>query len=303
MEKFALKNEDMKCAPSKKYGEGSCFTLDSLLLIANAYNQKCKRFKSLKPIVIQNDKRYLVKEITKVLSPVCSDQLCWLDQDFIKVLKNPEITKNTFRPKLTTEKYAWLSNVNITEVMEQYMSKYTDYKFMGCVPIDFDSIPQYGIKNMDLLKIWNEGIRKISFVFNLDESWQGGSHWVSLYVNLEKNQIYFFDSFGKRPVARIRELVRRISIWCYNKTFNKNIGIREFKEQFFDKNTKNFIERALPEIKYNKTVHQEKNSECGVYSLNAPLRLLNGETFDQVSNNILRDDEVNECRPVYFRFK
>ena len=54
------------------------------------------------------------------------------------------------------------------------------------------------------------------FVFNLDEHWKSGSHWVALYSDLSKGQIYFFDSYGKRPEKRIRSLVKRISRWCHN---------------------------------------------------------------------------------------
>ena len=40
-----------------------------------------------------------------------------------------------------------------------------------------------------------------------------GSHWVALFCDLDKNQIYF-DSYGIRPEKRIRNLVKRISKWC-----------------------------------------------------------------------------------------
>ena len=56
-------------------------------------------------------------------------------------------------------------------------------------------------------------------------------------------------------------------------------------------------------ISYNKIRHQFKNSECGVYSVNFILRLLKGELFDNICSNITTDDQVNECRKVYFRFK
>ena len=37
--------------------------------------------------------------------------------------------------------------------------------------------------------------KKIGMVINLDEHWKRGSHWVGLYANIDKSQIYFFDSY------------------------------------------------------------------------------------------------------------
>ena len=54
---------------------------------------------------------------------------------------------------------------------------------------------------------------------------------------------------------------------------------------------------------YNHNRHQYKNSECGVYSLNFILRLLNGESFKNITENGLLDDAVNLCRDKYFKFK
>ena len=64
---------------------------------------------------------------------------------------------------------------------------------------------------------------------------------------------------------------------------------------------KNKYEEKL-NVNYNKVRHQFKNSECGVYSVNFILRILKGETFDYICNNITSDDQINECRKFYFRF-
>ena len=55
------------------------------------------------------------------------------------------------------------------------------------------------------------------------------------------------------------------------------------------------------DVRFNKIQHQFKNTECGVYSMNFIIRLLNGETFDDIVNNITKDDEMNACRKEYFR--
>ena len=37
------------------------------------------------------------------------------------------------------------------------------------------------------------------------------------------------------------------------------------------------------------------------YSMNFILRLLKGESFEQITNNITTDSEINRCRSVYFQ--
>ena len=55
------------------------------------------------------------------------------------------------------------------------------------------------------------------------------------------------------------------------------------------------------DIIYNQVRHQFSNSECGVYSMNFIIRLLHGETFDDITENITKDTEMNACRKSYFR--
>ena len=53
-----------------------------------------------------------------------------------------------------------------------------------------------------------------------------------------------------------------------------------------NKSNPNYIEKKIKTIKFNQTRHQFKNSECGVYSINFILRLLKGETFEFICDNI-----------------
>ena len=55
------------------------------------------------------------------------------------------------------------------------------------------------------------------------------------------------------------------------------------------------------DVRFNKIQHQFKNTECGVYSINFIIRLLGGETFDDIVNNITNDDKMNACRKTYFK--
>ena len=73
----------------------------------------------------------------------------------------------------------------------------------------------------------------------------------------------------------------------------------EFTPTLEDLNNSNIYLKDF-DIRYNKIRHQFKNSECGVYSMNFIIRLLNGESFNAITQNITKDDDMNECRKVYF---
>lgn len=287
--KFEINDEDKKCAPSKKYEDNSCLTLDNLINIAISYNLLVANKNNKEPIQIYHDKKYLVKEVGKRLKGICKDQICWLKQDFVKALKSDDIEKNTFLPKISQGKFDWLSTTNINEVMEQREHIKPEFKFFGAVPLDFDN-PRlrtiYNIpKDIEEIDYWfKKGKYKFGFIFNHDKSYQSGSHWVALFVNLRKNHVYYFDSFGDKPKKEVVALIKRLALWCYLRNNASN------NSEIFDTMT------------YNKIRHQYKNSECGVYSINFILRMVNEESFENITENITTDDEINECRKIYFRF-
>jgi hypothetical protein len=297
-------DEEMKCAPSKKFTEGTCFSLDSLKKLAHVYNREVG-MDSNKLISIKNSKTKMLKELSDRIAECGADQLCWLNVEWIKNIKDNEIHKNTFRPVGPQSRFKWLNTTNINEIMIQYENKYNDFKFLGAVPYDFQSLEQLGIGKMNFDELIDQNIHKIGLVINFDEHWKNGSHWVGLYANLAKDQIYYFDSYGGKPKSKISSFVKKLALWCYTRHHLKiqdggTIDI-ETESQFM-KNEQNKYEEKM-DIQFNKDRHQFKTSECGIYSVNFILRLLKGETFDQICSKITTDDEVNECRKTYFRFK
>ena len=187
--------------------------------------------------------------------------------------------------------------------MKQYEKKYTDFFYLGTLPNDFKYIDYYGIWNFDFNKKLNEGIYKFGSVINLDNHDESGSHWVSLFFNLKEKKIYFFDSFAKKPNKKISEFIKKISLIMDNNASKifKNYNMK--KKYYLDSEYMNDLKNSDCDIdyKYNNIRHQFKNSECGVYSMNFIIRLLNGESFDNITKNITKDDEMNSCRNTYFR--
>lgn len=295
---------DKKCAPNKKFIDGSCFSIESLKLIATEYN----KINTQNLIKINNNKKDMIKQLTKAFSKSCSNQTCWLRMDIVKKIKNDDIHNNTFRPHGPSNGYDWLSTTNINDVINQYENKYNDFVFLGALPNDFQELQMLGLSNIDFDDFVTEGKTKIGLVINLDTHDKSGSHWVGLYANLIKNQIYYFDSLGHKPGPRIKKFNNKILNYMYKKKYNDKLQIggllREIKK---NKNTSSkhitLLNNKLNEfdIRYNNIQHQQKNSECGVYSINFILRAIKGESFDSITKNITNDDKMNECRNVYFR--
>ena len=275
--------EDMRCAPGKQFKNGSCLTLEGLIKLANAYNMEYKN--ADKQIKLYNNyemanpqkyKHYLLSQFRHKVNK-CDNQKCWLKQNYINHLNSDEkedIVNNTLRPDGPEGQFEWLNTLHIDDVMRQYEYCYDDFKFLGAVPIDFDDI-DVGIKDLNFNNLRNKGIHKLGVVFNLDEHYKSGSHWVGLYADIKIGHIYFFDSYGIIPEERIRKFVRRIVRYC------ENIGLQ-------------------PIYKYNHVRHQYEGSECGVYSLNFIISLLEGGDFDTITKNKTPDRVINKYRLVYF---
>lgn len=276
---------DKKCAPSKKFENGSCLSVESLVSMADAYNidnqhDKIKVQRGYEVINPDRYKKYLLKQFRKKISS-CDSQQCWLEQNFMKYVdeqNKKELESNTFLPEGPTGRFEWLNTLNINDVMSQYENHYPNFKFFGAVPIDFDKLSSLGIRDANYKNLVQSGKTQFGYIFNLDEHWQSGSHWVAMYADVKKGEFIYFDSYGTLPEQRIRDLMKRLALFSRNE-----LGLKKLI------------------IDYNKNRHQYKNSECGVYSINFILRMLKGESFVDIEKSKIPDDEINQCRKKYFR--
>jgi len=276
---------DKRCAPTIKFDNGSCIGLSMLVEMAKAYNKDAGNSE----IVLRDDlntlnpnkyKKYLLSEFNKRLGDKCTTQKCWTEQKFINKMQQfhkDELKKYTFRPKGPEGRFEWLNTLHINDIMGQYEKKYQDFKYLGTVPIDFDDFDEFGIKNLNYLDLVKSGKTKLGVVYNLDKHNQSGSHWVSTYADLKKGELYFFDSYAVRPPPEVRKYMRRLTNFVID-----DMGIED------------------PIVNYNHKRHQYENSECGVYSINFILRLLRGDTFEQICGSRKHDRKINKCRNVYF---
>lgn len=278
---------DKRCAPGLHFEASSCARLSVLVELAKAYNysapikDKIKLSDNLETLNPQKYKAYLVHQINQRIGDRCTTQKCWTQQDFIRNMEEKardEFVKHTFRPDSPQGKFTWLSTFDINDVMGQYYKPEKGFKFFGAVPMDFASLPGVEMGIADYGAYHKKGIRKLGVIFNLDNHDQPGSHWVAMYTDLDKGNIFYFDSFAVKPEPRVRALMRQQT--RYLQSIGKNIdSIR---------------------VDYNHTQHQRENSECGVYSMNFLIRIARGDDFDQLCKNAIPDRQMNKCRKVYF---
>jgi hypothetical protein len=181
----------------------------------------------------------------------------------------------------------WLSSIDIENVEKQYQKLFKTYKFLGCIPIDFDLKSKTGkclvdaLCSIKLKELVDEGKTQIGIVFNTDIHTGPGQHWIAVFCDispeLEVSRVTYFDSYSKKPEKEIQRLMKR---WR-----------DEWKELHPEEKTMLTT--------YNKTRHQFKDSECGMYCLYFHYCCLLGIPMDTK----IPDDVINIFRKLLFRSK
>ena len=295
------KRDDLRCAPTKNLSNGTCYTIDQLKNIATSYNNNNNNNKIIQFDENTTKKRLLYRIMKNITNETkCDNQICWLKQDFMKNNIDYDLLKNTFRPKGPANEgnYKWLSNFDIQKVMKQYEIKYDDFCFLGAVPVDFFEINYNNLSNINFDYLYDNK-PKLGLIINLDKHNQSGSHWVSLFINLKNNEIYFSDSVGNRPPKEVRYFINKVVNFCDKKNNMDDNSTIQSDVSFMNGIKKNKYEKKYP-IKFNQNNIQKSNSECGVFSINFILRLLKGEKFEEYIETAPNDEEVNKCRNIYF---
>ena len=273
-----------KCAPHLEFENGSCIPLDLLIEMAESYNnyngnnpnKQIKMNSRMDTLDPDGYKKYLLLEFKNRFD---GDQKDWIGSKYLELMSDEakdHLENKVFRPDGPQGRIDWLSTIDINQVLYQYEEKYPDFKFLGAVPLDFIELDYLPFKDIKIEELESQGIKRFGVIFNTDKSYQKGKHWISLFCDLSKGQIYFSDSMGTRPPIEVNNFMKLI------------------EEYMRDKNKNNI------DIRYNRTQHQKGNSECGVYSINFILRLLKGKTFEHITRKRLTDEQVNKCRIKYF---
>jgi hypothetical protein len=288
----------MNCSPlfaGRRVNKETCYSNKILFKIRDEYNKS-----SSNPNKIEsNNPNEIWKQLRDNLVD-CKVESCWLRE-----IKDKELSKKikeyVFAPEQPPEweknPNEWLSNYDLLEVMSQYETTYPDFAFLGPSCIDFDTkLPEKNGKcveeeicHFSLKEYLVKKKYRIGIIFNLDKHDQSGSHWVSLYIDIKHQFIFFFDSAGNAIPKEINILCDRI--------------IEQGKELTRPVYFK-FIQN------YPKT-HQYSNTECGMYSLFFIITFLIGKIGPSkkkdhktiihfFKHKRIPDSYVEQYRNVYF---
>jgi hypothetical protein len=277
--------QKVNCSPKSKneLNNFTCYTNKSLYKLKDLWNARHPDVK-----ITTTSPKEIHHQLSEKLSGVCSKESCWLKQkDDFGILES-EIT-DSFAPESPPEwkknPNEWLSSVDIMNVMKQYEKAYKCFDFIGPSPIDFDTRKLYGecvwdeLCNFSLKQQIKSGKTKIGMIFNTDPHNKPGQHWISMFINIRKKKIFFFDSTGEKPSPEIMKLVDRI------------------KEQGLALNPK-----IILNFDSNEGIeHQYGNTECGIYSLYFIVHMLEDKVTEHyIKTHILKDEYMNTFRHIYF---
>jgi hypothetical protein len=193
------------------------------------------------------------------------------------------------RPKApkewTLNREEWLSSDDIDAVEKNYVDVFADYAYVGTVPMDFDLQDETrkclvsALCSMKLPELVKKGKERIGIVVNTDPHDGPGQHWVAVFCDVRKELVHprvtYFDSYADKPESEIKVLMKR---WAdqWNAT-----GVH-----------------ANPmKLTFNKTRHQYKDSECGMYCLYFHYACLMNIPMDER----IPDDVINAFRNLLFR--
>lgn len=218
----------------------------------------------------------------------CKTERCMVEKSPLDRLRKKEILRKNFRPAMPDQWKGdpdmWLDSNNIIDVMKQYEETYPHFKFYGANPIDFSAPDPYDkmaaaqhkclnneICKMNFKELLSKGKTHLGFVYNLDPSNKGGSHWIASFTDIPAHKSYYFDSYGMKAPPQIARLLRSMT-----------------------------LQDPQMKLEYNARRFQYGDSECGMYCLYFIIRMLEGDDFKKFCRRAPRDAEMLELRNWIF---
>ena len=273
----------LNCSPENKDKDYTCYSDDDLYKLRGMWNARHPDAQ-----ILVNDSKEIWLKLKGYYATTCNKESCWIKQ-IAKGTKYEKELLDSFSPEIPPEwkknPTEWLSSVDIIEVMNQYEKEFKCFDFIGPSPIDFDTQQLYGecvweeLCHFDLTDQIKKGRNKIGIIFNTDPHYKGGSHWISLFINIKKGTIFFFDSAGDKVPDQIMKFVNRVTEQGHAQS--KRINFK------FDQNHPND--------------HQQNTYSCGVYSLFFLVHMLEDKvTQHYLKTHKFKDEYIESFRKIYF---
>jgi hypothetical protein len=264
----------MNICKNKQY----CLSEKTIEYLAEACNNYTERTKITNKKIKTGNFRDTVMQLHDVLNDACQQNRALSKQE----LMNNIVTemKSLIRKRMIPRKgpansNEWLSTDDINIVLEPLEIIVPYFKYIGATPADCSEYQSCDWYKLDYDNFIDNGIYVIAGVFNKDVFGMSGSHWVALYIDLRQHCVWYIDSAGSEPNAPIKKTIDYYVNYSTKKGYQPKYIVNHKKYQF-------------------------DRTECGVYSCNAIIRMLSGETFESVINNPLSTKDITSCRKIYF---
>ena len=277
--------QKLNCSPKDKneVKEYTCYTDNDLQKLRNMWNARHPDKK-----ITTNDSKEIWQLLKNYYAKICNKESCWVRQ-MTKGTKMEKELLESFSPMEPNEwkknPNEWLSSIDIIEVMNQYEKTYKCFDFLGPSPIDYDAHKLYGecvweeLCHFSLAEQIKKGKNKIGVIFNTDPHDKDGEHWISLFINIKKGFIFFFDSAGDKAPKQVMKFVNMVT--DQGKKLEEPINFK------FDQNY--------------PVEHQYNNTECGVYSIYFIIHMLEDKiTGHYLKTHILKDNYIQQFRKIYY---
>jgi hypothetical protein len=280
----------MNCNPAvegKTVNSDTCYTADAVQKLVAGYNRRSTaKIRAVNP--------------TDALRALMQQTKCKREDCLLKYVdtERDKMDHQHFAPDMPKEWLSnpdeWLSNIDIYDVIKQYHEVYPEFLAIQPTTIDFAKDAEGHCVSPELCRFSlreqrDKGKTKFGLVINLDVSTGSGTHWVSLYFDVENRYMIYFDSAGEAYIPKeISDFMDKV------KTQAAEMGIK------------------LAVYHNCKKVHQQSGSECGMYALFFIITQLTGKTpYGKKKMSIgervrlftksrIPDDTVFKFRKLYF---
>ena len=219
-------------------------------------------------------------DLAKKLECNSNNGRCLVENSLLSSDEKKTLLDTFFRPKAPEswkkDPDMWLTSEDIAVVMKQYEKAHPEFRFLGVVPIDFSAPDPYA-KNekcmneqfchVDLEEEKSKGRKIVGAVFNLDPHYKGGSHWVGLAIDVNRNCVYYFDSYGVAPPPQVSKFMRSLTLQ------NPKLKLQSNGRRF-----------------------QFSDTECGMYSMYFLTQMIDGVSFKKFCKNPVPDKRMYGLR-------
>ena len=176
----------------------------------------------------------------------------------------------------------WLTDEEIYKSLKEHEKCNEGFRIFFPQTIDFDKenllgkCEFAGLCNFSYKKLKSK-YNTVGAVLNTDTYEGEGIHWISLFMNLKKNKIYFFDSTGNEPPPELKKYLIKLK----KQALKMDLDLK---------------------IYTNIIKHQYGHNECGMYAIHFIEEMLkDNKYYSYLQKNRVADSEMKKLRLKYFK--